>query len=111
MDNAALYRALADDTRRNIILLLLRHDLCVSALAHRLNISESAVSKHLRVLKEAGLLSGERRGYHMHYSIERERLRALAWELEAMADTIRSGEDAAAGLVLLPMAPQPRRGN
>ena len=47
MDNDLLYRALADDTRRRLIRLLLSGSCCVSALAARLNISESAVSQHV----------------------------------------------------------------
>ena len=71
-DTALLYRALADETRRSIIRLLLQHNLCVSALAGRLNVSKSAVSQHLKILGQAGLLHGEKRGYFMHYDIDRE---------------------------------------
>ena len=85
MDTALLFRALADDTRRGIISLLLGHNYCVSELARVLKISESAVSQHLKVLKEADLLTGERRGYYMHYDIDREKLRALAREIEGLA--------------------------
>lgn len=107
MDNAPLYRALADETRRRLIKLLLEHNFCVSALARSLGVSESAVSQHIRILKETGLLSGERRGYHMHYAINRERLRALARDIEAMADI--TARDDANGLLRLPMAPLPRK--
>ena len=110
MDNTLLYRALADETRRRIIVLLLTHNMCVSAMARCLNISESAVSQHLRILKEASLLSGERRGYHMHYAINRERLHELAREIEDMANMERERNGEAEGLVRLPMAPLPNRG-
>ena len=93
MDNALLFRALADDTRRRIILLLLRHNYCVSALARELCVSESAVSQHLKILRQAMLLRGERRGYYMHYDIDRERLRDLAREIDAMASTQRIDKD------------------
>lgn len=94
MDNAILFRALADDTRRGIVLLLLSGSYCVSALARALNVSESAVSQHLGVLRRAGLLIGEKRGHFMHYDIRRERLLDLARELEAMASTRRPQEHA-----------------
>ncbi|WP_418765788.1 ArsR/SmtB family transcription factor [Mailhella sp.] len=93
MDNSLLYRALADDTRRRIVLLLLRHNYCVSALARELRVSESAVSQHLKILRQAMLLRGERRGYYMHYDIDRERLRDLAREIDAMASTQRIDKD------------------
>ena len=89
MNTAHLYRALADDTRRSIITLLLGHNYCVSELARVLAISESAVSQHLKILKEADLLTGERRGYYMHYDIDREKLRALAQEIADLADLDR----------------------
>ena len=85
MTTALLYRALADDTRRRIVSLLLGHNYCVSELARVLKVSESAVSQHLKILKEADLLTGERRGYYMHYDIDREKLRELAREIDGMA--------------------------
>jgi DNA-binding transcriptional ArsR family regulator len=48
--------------------------LCVNALAHRLGVSQSAVSQHLRVLRQARLVQGDRHGYHVHYSLDPERL-------------------------------------
>lgn len=89
MKTASMYRALADDTRRKIITLLLGHGYCVSELARVLEVSESAVSQHLKILKEAGLLTGEKRGYYMHYDIDRDKLRMLARDIESMADLER----------------------
>ena len=59
MNTAPLYRALADDTRRKIITLLLEHSYCVSELARKLQVSESAVSQHLKVLKQADMAANE----------------------------------------------------
>jgi ArsR family transcriptional regulator len=89
MKISSLYRALADDTRRKIIGLLLVHNYCVSELARVLKISESAVSQHLKVLKEADLLIGEKRSYYMHYDIDRDKLREMAREIDSMADLVR----------------------
>lgn len=85
MNTGLLFRALADETRRKVITLLLSRNPCVTELARALSISESAVSQHLKVLKQAGLLIGERRGYYMHYDIDREMLRMLAREIESLA--------------------------
>ncbi len=79
------FKALGDETRSRILELLLSHDLCVGALARRVGLSEAAVSQHLQVLRRAGLVRGEKRGYWTHYSVDREALRALARELEALA--------------------------
>ena len=72
-EQVALFKALADPTRLNLVKLLCRqrkpNALCVNALAYRLGISQSAVSQHLRVLKNMGLVKGEGRGYRVHYFI------------------------------------------
>jgi DNA-binding transcriptional ArsR family regulator len=65
-------KALSDETRFKLFRLLLTHDLCVGALAHRCGISAAAVSQHLQVLRKAGLVKGEKRGYWTHYIVERE---------------------------------------
>jgi len=86
MENtAAVLKAVAGDTRLKIVKLLLQHNYCVGALARRLDLTEAAVSQHLKVLREAGLLIGEKRGYFMHYDVNREQLRALASEFEELA--------------------------
>lgn len=97
MSSAQLYRALADDTRRKIVTLLLGHSYCVSELARVLRVSESAVSQHLKVLKQAKLLTGEKRGYYMHYDIDREKLRALAREIDGLANLERQACTGAEG--------------
>jgi len=71
-------KTLADETRLNLLKLLLTHDLCVGALAKRLAVSEASVSLHLKQLREAGLVKGEKRGYWTHYTVEREKLNELA---------------------------------
>lgn len=79
-------KALGDETRLKLLDLLLTHDLCVGALAGRLGISEAAVSQHLQILRRAGLISGEKRGYWTHYTVQRAALRQLAERLESIAD-------------------------
>ena len=66
---AEIFKALSNPTRLKIIRLLSRRKpmLCVGALAHRLGISQPAVSQHLRVLKNAGILRAHRFGFHVHY--------------------------------------------
>jgi DNA-binding transcriptional ArsR family regulator len=59
--------------------------LCVNALAHRLGVTQSAVSQHLRVLRQVGLVSGERRGSFVHYTLDRE---SLDRSLTALRETL-----------------------
>ena len=75
-EQAVIFSALADPTRLKILRLLCNQQkpdaLCVGALTGLVGISQPAVSQHLRVLKTIGLVKGERRGYHIHYSINPE---------------------------------------
>jgi DNA-binding transcriptional ArsR family regulator len=84
---AEIFKALSDPTRLKLIKLLSdqsvtmcqgmcegQNFLCVNALAHKLGVTQSAVSQHLRVLRQAGLVSGERRGSFMHYFLDKDGL-------------------------------------
>jgi ArsR family transcriptional regulator len=85
MDRAKVLKAVADETRMKILTLLLRHSYCVRGLANALELTEATISQHLKVLREAGLLVGEKRGYFMHYDVERTVLHELAGQIEALA--------------------------
>ncbi len=80
-------KLLADETRFKIIQLLLSQDLCVGALAKRLDISDAAVSQHLQILRKGSLLKGEKRGYWTHYAVERTALEQVAEQLKAYANS------------------------
>ncbi len=77
-DVVQILKSLSDEKRFELVKILLTHDLCVGALAHRLGISEAAISQHLKLLREAGLVKGEKRGYWTHYTVEKTRLSELA---------------------------------
>jgi DNA-binding transcriptional ArsR family regulator len=78
-------KILGDANRFKIITLLLGHDLCVGALAQHLGISKPAISQHLQILRKAGLVKGEKRGYWTHYMVERDILKQMAEALIDMA--------------------------
>jgi DNA-binding transcriptional ArsR family regulator len=78
-------KALADEKRLEILRKLLNSDLCVGALARHLGVSKPAVSQHLQILRKAGLVLGEKRGYWTHYMVERQALIRLAAELNRLA--------------------------
>ncbi|MFP4021426.1 MAG: ArsR/SmtB family transcription factor [Halanaerobium sp.] len=73
-----LLKALGDQRRLEIIKLLLQKRFCVRALAKRLEISESAVSQQLKILREAGLVFGEKKGYYVHYKVQKDSLKKVA---------------------------------
>jgi ArsR family transcriptional regulator len=80
-DFIQILKALADETRFRIINLLLTHDFCVGALAGQLNISKAAVSQHLQILRKAGLVRGEKRGYWTHYIVDKTVIHQIAEDL------------------------------
>ena len=72
-----VFKALSDPTRLRLVKLLGEHEgaLCVNALARRLDVSQSAVSQHLRVLRQTGLVKNERRGSSVHYLLDQDSLK------------------------------------
>ena len=67
---ANIFRTLSVDTRVRIIQLLMKYGpLCVNALSSRLDVTQGAVSQHLRILRDAGMVISEKRGYYVHYHV------------------------------------------
>jgi len=83
-----LFRALGSDSRLRILQALRRGPLCVGALANRLEMTQSAVSQHLTVLRSAGLVTSDKRGTFVHYAL-REEVRDLC--ARALEDVLGSG--------------------
>lgn len=84
MDTSAMLKALGEPTRLSIFQLLLERKHCVRSLSRTLGITESAVSQHMKVLREAELVYGERFGYHIHYLPRQEALDELCRAFEQM---------------------------
>jgi len=72
------FAALADPTRRAILSMLLEDDMAVTDVAHPFQISLAAISKHLGVLAEAGLITQEKRGRVKWCKLEPDALRAAS---------------------------------
>lgn len=73
-----VFHAVADGTRRRLLDLLAANEWAVQDLASRFHLSQPAVSQHLRVLREAGLVSVRRQGRHRVYSLDPQQLRPVA---------------------------------
>ena len=82
---AHAYRALGDPTRREILRLLREGDLAACDLGGHFVISWPSVSRHLKVLEQAGLVSSARRGGNIIYSLETSVLEDIATEVADMA--------------------------
>jgi ArsR family transcriptional regulator len=64
-----LFKALSDETRLKIMILLSEKELCVCKIEAALDSSQAKVSRHLTVLRNAGLVASRRDGQWIYYSI------------------------------------------
>ena len=79
-------KVLSVGTRLRIIELLKGRTLCVNALAARLEVTQGAVSQHLRIMRDAGFVIDEKRGYHVHYGLNEETIDAWRKEIDRLLD-------------------------
>lgn len=66
---ARVSKMLSVPARVRIVQLLKGRALCVNALTARLHITQRAVSQHLRIMRDVGLVVNEKRGYFVHYRL------------------------------------------
>lgn len=85
----SVFRALADPTRREIIRLLRDGPLTSGDIAERFPTSWATVSRHLAVLREAGLILQERSGQHVRYELNTTVFHDL---IEHLMDWVRPGD-------------------
>ena len=76
-DVAELFKVFGDTTRIKIICALFEHEMCVCDIASLLNMSQSAISHQLRVLKQARLVKYRREGKVVYYSLDDEHVRHI----------------------------------
>lgn len=77
-----VFQAIADPTRRAIILLIALHAMTPNAIAEHFDTSRQAVSKHLRILTECDLLKQEQSGREIYYSINASKMKEIDRWLE-----------------------------
>lgn len=100
---ARLLKVLSVATRVRILQLLKMRPMCVMALASRLNVTQGAVSQHLRVMRDAGLVIDDKRGYFVHYSINKDTLAAWQAAIElllSVPDADDKNDDGGRGAIL-----------
>ena len=88
--DAGLLKVLADPVRAGIVALLAEESLCTCHLVEELGLTQSGVSNHLRVLREAGVVDAEPCGRFTYYRLRADVLTGLADELAALADRART---------------------
>lgn len=87
-----LFHALSDETRLSILQRLRFGERCVCDLTDALDAAQSRLSFHLKVLKDAGLVTDRREGRWMYYTLNSEALGEVAELVEALASTPSQAE-------------------
>ena len=64
-----VFKALSDETRREILRLLNEKDMSAGEISENFNMSKPSISKHLDILREAELITSEKKGQFVIYSI------------------------------------------
>ena len=84
MELDRMLKALGEPMRLKIYQALLERKHCVRSLSKKLGISESAISQHMKVMSEAGLVYGEKFGYHTHYLLRQDAVDFLTLQFQLM---------------------------
>ena len=90
---ARLIHALSDETRLSILERLRRGERCVCELTDALDAAQSRLSFHLRVLKDAGLVTDRREGRWMYYTLNAEKLADVADLAQTLATPLPARAD------------------
>lgn len=77
-----IFQAVADPTRRAIILLIALQAMTPNAIAEHFDVSRQAVSKHLRILVECDLVTQKQDGREIHYQLQIEKMKEIDKWLE-----------------------------
>lgn len=67
-----VFKALSDETRLKILIIVSSKVMCQKGISKHLQISDSAVSQHIKILKEANILTGYKEGYYVFYRVNEE---------------------------------------
>ncbi|WP_126978306.1 ArsR/SmtB family transcription factor [Frigidibacter oleivorans] len=102
----AVFSALADPTRRTILSMLLEDDMAVTDVADPFRMSLAAISKHLQILAEAGLISQEKRGRVKWCRLEPDALREASVWMQGFGQFDRLDFDAFERFLAVELDPQ-----
>ena len=76
-DLAALFKVFGDTTRIKLLFVLFENELCVCDLAQELNMTQSAISHQLKILKQNKLVKSRREGKSIFYSLADDHVRTI----------------------------------
>ena len=85
-DLVKVFKALSDETRLKILLIISKRTICQKGISRHLGISESAVSQHIKVLKESGIVTVKKQGYSVIYVINDDCFKEAKFFLKMIND-------------------------
>lgn len=94
-----IFKAMGDETRIKIIELISRRSICAKGIAKHLNITEAAVSQHLKIIKECNLVIGYKVGYHIIYDINQDTLQRAIDFIKNIKNNDISRSDKTSGVI------------
>jgi ArsR family transcriptional regulator, arsenate/arsenite/antimonite-responsive transcriptional repressor len=83
-----LFKALSDETRLRLIVLLYKKEFCVCQIEAALGISQTKASRHLAILRRAGLLKARRDGLWVYYTLEEPENKVKADLFENLSESL-----------------------
>jgi DNA-binding transcriptional ArsR family regulator len=83
-----IFQAIADPTRRAILVLIAVHAMTPNAVAEHFNITRQSISKHLRILSECDLLAQKQEGREIYYELKIDRMKEIDIWLDQFREII-----------------------
>lgn len=84
-----IFQAIADPTRRSILVLLATQELTAGAIAEKFGSARSTVSKHVQILQECGMKQARPHGREIHFQLRADAMDELHLWLQAIPKTSR----------------------
>ena len=81
---AGIFKLFSVGARVRIVQALKRRAMCVTELTSQLGISQEATSQHLRVLRNAGVVWFQKRGFNVYYSLDKENMASMYKSVSAV---------------------------
>lgn len=90
---AAIFKALGDENRIRILMLLRGGEKCACKLLEALDIGQSTLSHHMKILCDAGIVTGRKEGKWMHYCLCGEGAHELHTTLQQLLEPVPAAAD------------------
>jgi DNA-binding transcriptional ArsR family regulator len=84
---AGMFKLFSVEARVRIVQALKRRGLCVTEITSQLGISQEATSQHLRILRDAGIVKCQKRGFHVYYSLDKHNMALMHEAISALYQT------------------------